>query len=131
MTLLSNHILLIEDDAIDLALLENILDEFVSGEISCFSSSIEALAYIQSGKVERIDLLVCDWQMPEVNGIDILQQFRIHYPESPFLMVTANATKELVVDAMRLGATGFIAKPLVTAELTRKVSDILGITLDN
>lgn len=125
------NILIIDDDSITLELLGIILEELISGEIVSFSNSIQALAYINSPNMNTISLVICDWLMPEASGLDILAVLRKNYVNCPFLMVTANATKKLVVDGMRMGASDFIVKPFHTADLIAKVERLIhDVTID-
>jgi len=62
-----------------------------------------------------IDLILCDWNMPVMSGMDLLRQIRWGYPDLPFIMVTANSDLQSARAAKEQGATDFIAKP-VTAK---------------
>jgi DNA-binding response OmpR family regulator len=64
------------------------------------------------------DAVVLDQKMPGLDGLDTLQRIKEHTPEACVLMVTAFASIELAVDAMRLGATDFLRKPM-TPEMLR------------
>ena len=119
------NIVVIDDDTITLELLQIILENVTSGEIYCFSDSKQALDYVQRDSMDNISLVICDWLMPDVSGLDILAALRKFKPHCPFLMLTANATKQLVVDSMRLGATDFIVKPFVTNDLLAKVERVI------
>lgn len=119
------NILIIDDDTVTLELLQIVLEEITSGEIVCISDSKQALAFVQSEKMSTISLVICDWLMPDVSGIDILAALRKVNTNCPFLMLTANATKELVMDSMRLGATDFIVKPFQTNNLLTKVERLI------
>lgn len=119
------NIVVIDDDNITLELVQVILEEVISGEISVFSDSKLALDYVQSDNINNISLVICDWLMPDVSGLDILAALRISKPNCPFLMLTANATKKLVVDSMRMGATDFIVKPIHTNDLLNKVERLI------
>jgi DNA-binding NtrC family response regulator len=119
------NIVVIDDDKITLELVQIILEEVISGEIIVFSDSTRALKYVQSESMENISLVICDWLMPEVSGLDILSDLRKYRPKIPFLMLTANATKQLVVDSMRMGATDFVVKPFHTNDLLSKVERII------
>lgn len=121
-------IVLVDDDNITLELLQHILEEFVSGEIIAFSSSIKALGFIQTMDPGRISLMICDWQMPEVDGIGLLKVFRRRDPGAPFLMLTGSATRELVMAAKQAGASGFVAKPFRNSDLTEKVTRLLNLS---
>ena len=118
-------ILVIDDDKITLELVQTILEVVTSGEIYVFSDSKHALEYVKSASIENISLVICDWLMPQVSGLEILAALRKINSQCPFLMITANATKQLVVDSMRLGATDFIVKPFHTHQLLTKVERLI------
>lgn len=128
MNLSAQNILLIDDDSITLELVQHVLEEFVSGEIFAFSSSVKALNFVRQVRSNELTLVICDWQMPTVNGIDILKALRENDSSTPFLMVTANPTRELVIAAKKAGATDFIAKPFKNVDLTEKVFKLLGVS---
>lgn len=119
------NIVVIDDDYITLELLGIILEDLISGEIVSFSDSTQALAYIKSEKIKQISLVICDWLMPDVSGLEILAALRNSHNTCPFLMITANATKQVVVEAMRLGTSDFIVKPFVAADLAAKVERLI------
>jgi two-component system chemotaxis response regulator CheY len=119
------NLVVIDDDIVTLELVQLILEEVISGEIHVFSDSKQALDFVQSDSMDKISLVICDWLMPEVSGLDILAALRKSKSECPFLMLTANATKQLVVDSMRLGATDFIVKPFHTHDLLTKVERLI------
>lgn len=119
------NIVVIDDDTVTLELVQIILEELTSGEVQTFSDSRIALEYVTQEDMDGISLVICDWLMPDVSGLDILAALRRSYPDCPFLMLTGNATKQLVVDAMRLGATDFIVKPFHTNDFLNKVERII------
>ena len=119
------NIVIIDDDIITLELVQIILEDVISGEINAFSDSKQAIDYVQSDSMDKISLVICDWLMPEVSGLQILAALRKSKSQCPFLMITANATKQLVVDSMQLGATDFIVKPFITRDLLNKVERLI------
>ena len=119
------NVVVIEDDVIVLELLTIILEDVITGNIVSFSDSVTALNYIKSSEMDKISLVICDWLMPQVTGLQILAALRQHKAECPFLMLTAHATTNLMVDAMRLGASDFIVKPFHSADLTHKVERLI------
>jgi two-component system chemotaxis response regulator CheY len=119
------NLVVIDDDIVTLELIQLILEEVTSGEIHVFSDSKQALDYVQTDSMDKISLVICDWLMPDVSGLEILAALRKSKPECPFLMITANATKQLVVDSMRLGATDFIVKPFITHDLLTKIERLI------
>lgn len=121
----NSNIVVIDDDNIILELVQIILEEVTTGEVYVFSDSKQALDYVQSDSMDNISLVMCDWLMPDVSGLDILATLRKSRPDCPFLMLTANATKQLVVDAMRLGVNDFVVKPFHTNDLITKVERLI------
>lgn len=119
------NVLIIDDDEVTLSLLEQIVSSLVSGEILTFSSSIKAHAFLLSEDAQRINLVICDWQMPSVSGIKVLETLKLKLPDCPFFMITAKPTKELVISAKRLGVDNFIAKPFVAENLSKVLSELL------
>jgi len=118
-------ILVIDDDQITLELLQHILEEFVEGDIIAINSSVEAINYVVKNDLSGIDLVICDWQMPEHDGITVLKMVRSKNKEIPFLMITGTATRDLVMSAKEAGASGFIAKPFKNHDLTERVARLL------
>ncbi len=75
----------------------------------------------------RVDLIISDWNMPQMKGIDLLRKVRESkdYAHIPFLMVTAEGYKENLVEAVKAGVSGYIVKPFSPADLQGKISKIL------
>lgn len=123
---MKNHnVLIVDDDEITLELLQLILDEFITGKVIPLTSSVKALAFVQSELMSQIDLVICDWQMPDHNGIEVLQAIRRKNKHVPVLMLTGNATRDLVIDAQKNGVSDFAAKPFKNYDLTEKVKSLL------
>lgn len=119
------NIVVIDDDKIILKLIQVILEDVIVGNIHTFSDSKQALDYIKSEQMDKISLVICDWLMPDISGLDILAALRKSKPYCPFLLVTGNATKQLVVDSIRLGASEFIVKPFQSNNLISKVERLI------
>ncbi|NQW11937.1 MAG: response regulator [Alphaproteobacteria bacterium] len=66
-------------------------------------------------------LIVSDWNMPKVSGLDFLKQVRRRYPHMKFLMLTGNISKEFVIAAKQNGVDAYIGKPFSPVQLRRKV----------
>ncbi|MDR4168348.1 response regulator, partial [Bacillus paranthracis] len=62
---------------------------------------------------QQIDLVLCDWEMPEMSGLEVLQWMRAQdaYQKTPFIMITSRTDKEYVVQAVQAGASDYIGKP--------------------
>ena len=77
---------------------------------------------------ERFDLILCDWEMPEMSGLELLTWCRTQdaLKSVPFIMVTSRGDKENVVQAIQAGVSDFIGKPFSNEQLTSKVRKALG-----
>lgn len=65
----------------------------------------------------KIDVLITDLIMPDMNGVELLQKIKAKHPDAVVIMITAYATIKTCVEAMRYGATDYITKPFDIAEL--------------
>ena len=73
------------------------------------------------------DLILCDWEMPEMSGLELLSWCREHetLKTTPFIMVTSRGDKENVVQAIQAGVSDFIGKPFSNEQLITKVKKAL------
>ena len=74
------------------------------------------------GTDETIDIVLTDYAMPEMNGIELLKKIRHTYKSIPVIIMTAYGDKDLVIEAMRYRCNGFIDKPFDMKELLGKIS---------
>lgn len=76
---------------------------------------------------QPVDLILCDWEMPEMSGLELLSWCREQdsLKTVPFIMVTSRGDKENVVQAIQAGVSDFIGKPFTTEQLTTKVKKAL------
>ena len=76
---------------------------------------------------ERFDLVLCDWEMPEMSGLELLTWCRQHeaLKAMPFIMVTSRGDKENVVQAIQAGVSGYVSKPFTNEQLLNKVKQAL------
>ena len=72
-----------------------------------------------------IDLVICDWMMPEMTGLDVLRAVRASHPRLPFVMLTALGDVEMVRAAKSAGVSAYLVKPISLNDLRAKVSAAL------
>ena len=90
---------------------------------------IETTEAIDGRKAQAIlernsfDMILCDWEMPEMSGIELLKWVRSHekLKDQPFIMITSLDQKENVVEALKAGVNDYVTKPFTPEQLINKV----------
>jgi len=117
------RILVVDDESI----VRNSLDAWLGDEegyrVEMAASGPEALEKLASTKFH---LVLLDIKMPGMDGVTVLKKTKAVQPELAVLMMTAYATVETAVDAMKIGATDYLIKPFETDDLIPKVSAVYG-----
>ncbi len=95
-----------------------------------FTDIIEAehgMDALEKLKDTDVDLVLTDWNMPEMNGEELVKNLRANskYKSTPILMITTRGMKEDVVSAVKLGVNGYMVKPFTPEVLKRKLETIL------
>jgi two-component system chemotaxis response regulator CheY len=82
---------------------------------------------LQKLKLKDFKLIISDWNMPNLMGIDFLRRVRADekYKHIPFLMVTAEARKDNVLEAAKAGVSNYITKPFTAEDLQKKIENIV------
>lgn len=77
---------------------------------------------------DDIDMLITDWNMPEMNGLELVKKVRAEakYADMPIIMVTTEGGKTEVIVALKAGVNNYIVKPFTPAVLKEKLEDVLG-----
>ncbi|MUM77059.1 response regulator [Pseudodesulfovibrio sp. F-1] len=75
---------------------------------------------------DNIDFIVSDWNMPTMSGIELLRKVRAseEYSDLPFLMVTAEAQQENIIEAVQAKVSNYIVKPFTPETLGQKIDKI-------
>ncbi|QQX81761.1 sigma-54-dependent Fis family transcriptional regulator [Shewanella sp. KX20019] len=114
-------LLLVEDDA---SLREALLDTLMLAQYECVDVG-SAEAAILALKNDSFDMVISDVQMEGVGGLGLLNYLQQHHPKIPMLLMTAYATIDNAVNAMKLGAVDYLAKPFSPEVLLNQVSRYL------
>ena len=77
-------------------------------------------------KNQHFDFIVSDWNMPNMTGIELLKAVRAdqQIKHLPFMLITAEAKRENIIEAAMAGASGYIVKPFTAATLEEKMNKI-------
>ena len=119
------HILIVEDEANIRRVLRKVLaDEDKTLTISEAEDGVEAISVISKSK---FDLILCDIKMPKKDGIEVLTYAQEYTPETPVVMISGHGDLETAVNAMRMGAYDYIAKPPDLNHLLQTVRAALNV----
>jgi two-component system chemotaxis response regulator CheY len=116
--------LIVDDFSTMRRIVRNLLKEIGYANAEEAEDGVVALNLLKSSK---FDFVVSDINMPNMDGFALLKSIRAdeHLKGLPFLMVTAEAKKEDIVNAAQNGANGYIVKPFTKATLEEKVQKIM------
>ncbi len=116
-------VLCVDDFATMRRILKNILKQL--GFKNIFEAD-DGLTALEVMKNEEIDLIISDWNMPKMNGLDLLKTARgmEQYKKVPFLMVTAEAQKQNVIEAVSAGVSNYVVKPFTAEAIEEKLEKI-------
>ena len=119
------RILLVEDTAVMRKIETKTLRNLGFTSIVEAADGKEAVALLQEGR--SADLVISDWNMPNMDGLELLKNVRSdpQLKDIPVLMVTAEAEKEKVVAAIQAGVNNYIVKPFTGEVLKEKIDKIL------
>ena len=123
-------VLIVEDQADARAMLRNVLGELGITQMFEASDGQEALRFMDTA-FDFVNLIICDWNMPGLSGVEFLRQLRTVDPDTPFLMVTGRSDMVSVVEAKTSGVSGYIRKPFSPAQLEAKLRIIKARTVTN
>jgi two-component system chemotaxis response regulator CheY len=85
-------------------------------------NGVEALKFL---KEQSVDLIMLDWNMPVMNGLDFIKVARQAKLATPIVMLTTEGGEEQIAQAMSAGATGYLTKPFTPEKLKSKLSIVL------
>jgi two-component system response regulator HydG len=123
---LKESILLIDDELTYLELLKSILENEGYSNVITESNPLNVPHIL---KTQKIDLILLDIYMPQMNGIQLLEKISPEYPNIPVIIVTAVDDKDIALEAIKFGAYEFIIKPPDTDRLLLTIRRAIGYKL--
>jgi two-component system chemotaxis response regulator CheY len=120
---LNMKILVVDDFATMRRIVKNVLKQIGFTNITEVENGREAIKEL---KKEPYGLVLCDWNMPEMTGIEVLNQVRAEpsLKNVPFVMVTAEAQKDNIIEAVKAGVTSYVVKPFTAETIEEKLKKI-------
>ena len=118
------RILVVDDFATMRRIIRNLLQDLGFSNIAEADDGNTAWPMLQNGSY---DLLITDWNMPGMPGLDLLKAVRAdaRLAKLPVLMLTAEAKREQIVEAAQAGVNGYVVKPFTAQTLKEKIDKIL------
>ena len=113
-------ILIVEDESEVRFMIKDMLKDIGLYQVYEASSGEDALSFINTAP-DMVDMIICDWNMPSMSGLELLKRVRAVDEGFPFLMVTGRMDKTSVVDAKESGVSAYIAKPFTPEQLEAKI----------
>jgi len=117
-------VLIVDDFATMRKVVRNLLKQVGYEDIVEAEDGVMALKALKS---QKIDVIVSDWNMPNMTGLELLKAVRADadLSKTPFLMVTAEALQDNVVAAVKAGVNNYIVKPFTAEVLNEKIKKIM------
>jgi two-component system, chemotaxis family, chemotaxis protein CheY len=117
-------ILLVDDFATMRRVIRGLLKQIGYENIIEADDGVSALRIL---KAQKIDIIISDWNMPNMTGIELLKAVRgdDSIGKTPFLMVTAESLQDNVVQAVKAGVSNYIVKPFSAEILNEKITKIV------
>ena len=118
------RVLAVDDSATMRRIIKNQLKQSGIEDVDEAQNGREALTLLGRG---HYDLLITDWNMPEMCGLDLVKEVRKTEPikKIPILMITTVSAKEDIVTALKAGVSNYVVKPFDAATLQAKVSQLV------
>ncbi len=119
--------MIVDDESTGRTILEMVIQKIDSDlQVSGFSSASKALDWL---KVNQVDLIITDYRMPEINGVEFIKRVRRmpDYESVPIMMITVVSEKSVRYEALDAGATAFLTRPIDQIECRTSCRNLLKI----
>jgi two-component system chemotaxis response regulator CheY len=119
-------ILVVDDFSTMRRIIKGLLQDLGFANITEADDGLTALSLLKAG---NFDLLITDWNMPGMQGVELLRQVRAdeRMKKLPVLMLTAEAKRAQIVAAAQAGVSGYVIKPFTAATLKEKIDKIFAV----
>jgi putative two-component system response regulator len=120
------HVVIIDDNKANLLLCSSLVSSLEGCEAHSFDDPVAALDWCRG---HATDLVLVDYMMPEIDGLEFISRFRgmDGKTDVPTVMVTTADLKEVRLEALRRGATDFVTKPIDVTEFTARITNLLAL----
>jgi two-component system chemotaxis response regulator CheY len=118
-------VMVVDDQMSIRGIVRTILQQIGINDVREYGSGAEALVNVKS---RPPNVLISDYNMPEMDGVQLLKNLRAdpQYKNTAFILLTGQADRELVVEAVKAGANNYLVKPFTAAVLKQKIEQVVG-----
>ncbi len=119
-------ILVVDDSGVMRRIHKGILIEHGVAEADILEAE-DGQTALQMSAAKHVDLFLVDWNMPKLNGLELVKTIRAmpQYKETPIIMITSEAARYMVVEAIQAGVTNYVVKPVKGNALFEKIGKYL------
>jgi CheY-like chemotaxis protein len=121
-------VLVVDDSAVDRRRAGKLLEKESGLTATVAANGREAMELLKN---DLPDLVLTDMQMPEMDGLQLVEQIRERYPSVPVILMTAHGSEELAVQALQKGAASYVPKRNLARDLPETIESVLGIAKAN
>lgn len=121
---MSTKVLVADDSGVMRKIIMRSLNAVGVTDITEAADGAEAVTKFSQG---QFDLVLTDWNMPNMSGIDVIRQIRSTGSKVPIFMVTTEAEKKSVVEAIQVGVTDYLTKPFENDTLRTKLQKYVAV----
>jgi CheY-like chemotaxis protein len=118
-------VLVVDDSAFDRKLASGLLERHLQAQVRGAEDGAAALRMLEE---EVPDIVITDLQMPEVNGLELVEKIREKFPSLPVILMTAHGSEEISIQALRRGAASYVPKRNLADDLATTVRNVLTIS---
>jgi len=115
-------IVIVDDEMLNLILLEELIKQEGYINYKIFVEPSQALEY---AKNNIVDALITDYNMPKMDGIELLKKIKVLHPDMVSIMITANNDTDIMQNALQCGVTEFLLKPIFPITFKLRLKNIL------
>ena len=117
-------VLIVDDSAVDRRLAGGLLEKRLQATVTYAENGRAAVEALERAQP---DLVLTDLQMPEMNGLELVEHIRHRHPQVPVILMTAHGSEEIAIDALRRGAASYVPKRNLAEDLPETVGNLLAV----
>ncbi|WP_437188476.1 response regulator [Planctomicrobium sp. SH668] len=124
-------LLVVDDSVIDQKIVSGLLQRQTGWLVDIASNGKEACTYLENHRDQLPDLVLTDMLMPEMNGLDLMRNIRDKFPLLPVILMTAQGSETVAVEALQQGAASYVSKINFASSLIQTVQQVLNVVGDD